>query len=187
MLETIKELTLVDWANIATVITLGIIAYQLRLRRKQSQKERAFHFVEKHYDRDHIEHVISAMDFFREKFISQETKWQLANNEPNIKKNVRIYMNYFEELGLSYNKGIIDKSLIELMIGEASLSNYDELRWFVKRFQDEDIQDEPDIPEELLTYIQWTNMNKQILKGKNRKKMLNAIRKKIIDVYKGDW
>lgn len=186
-LSMVYNLSLQQWSYIATIVTLIFIYREIRAKRKQEKRERSFYFIQRLYDNDLYEHGFDAMEFLRRDFMSPEEKWRTSFVDKDINKSLRMYLNYYEDLGLAYNKNVLDKDIIEKSMGEASLYTFDVIDWYVKRFQVDDLDDDPDTPEELLTYIQWTKMNKAISKSREKRIRCERLKKKLIQYYNGQF
>lgn len=156
-------MSLDDWVKIANVaspiiafVGLGFIWYQLYSNAKQHKRERAFFFAGKYHDPEYVKYFVDAMSFIRGPFPT----WQDYRNDKTTKINVGITMNFFEQLGLMYRENLIDREMIDDLLGNPVIESYKLFGWLIESMRIEERISDPEVLEAFLCYRNWEVMCK---------------------------
>lgn len=151
-------------AAFVAIVTLIYIAKQARatLRIVEQNKKSTRHnlttqLLLRFNDDNYTKHLARAIRFLRDETISIEEKKKIVgeNNRKGIDLNlsIRITLNFFEQIGLWYNREILDKQLVQDYIKTASLSYFEQSKWYIDKVRAKFSSS---------IYTEWEKMNDEL-------------------------
>jgi len=125
---------------VIALIGLGLIFWQLRDNAIQARRTRTYEFSSKIQDGVFYDHIYNVETFFddTETADGQDKCWSDFQNKTvtkEVKKSLFIVFAYFEDLGLMYSLGLVDREMIKQLLRSYIIHYFEMSSWFIVRLR----------------------------------------------------
>lgn len=161
------DLTLDLFVKIATILaafsaafSLIYLAEQLKTSVEQEKTKRAYEYMRRYNDPEFIKNlpeIAKTLNSIIDENKADGEKWkELEENPDNWDKRFKLllFLNFFEEMAIMYNKNFVNKELIKEFFRTMSIDSYNKAEKYIKKRQNK---------QEHL-FRDWTKMNENFEK-----------------------
>jgi hypothetical protein len=135
------------WAEIATacIAFLALVGaiIQLASARRASLRRTAFAYFERYSDPSAVPYIAEMLRLLAKSKPSEDddARWR-SWKKKHLQTRLRclVFVNFWEELGGLYNRGLIDRGVICRYLGKLIVTEWVEGQWFIERCQDQEPQ-----------------------------------------------
>jgi len=146
-------------AGAATSLSVVYLAEQIRVSIEQEKIKRSYDYFARYNSEPFRETITEALSFIRDTGRTRDQRWDLMwnKNNPDQKKTrslVTLYFNFFEDMAILYNRGLLNKNFIQSFFKSISLTAYNDGKDCIDKLRTEEHRP--------TYYKEWEKMNKEI-------------------------
>lgn len=157
---------IINFLAIATgsFASISLIFAGLQLKKQHEQQKEntrwqkaqvAHEFIKRFNDPAFREDLSKSITFLVDNKISNDEKYQIIEKNIELRSQIVLTLNFFEEMGIMYNKNFIDKELIKDFFKSISIDFYTNANFFIQKRRSLN-------PDHAKNFTQWQSMNKEL-------------------------
>lgn len=145
---------------VATFFGIIFALWQWRSNIRKHKRERTDELVGRYSSPPYIAYSFDARKFLEEASTkNQDNEWQIFIDNKDTRISVIVCFSLFEEIGLMYNKNLIDKEITKLLLRGTTIKFYEISKWLIDRIRDASKNDN--------IYKEWEVMCEDLRKKSN--------------------
>jgi hypothetical protein len=137
-------------------ISVVYLAEQIRVAGELEQSKRSYEYFARYNNESFRETISDALAFIKDGSRSKDQRLDIISNRKNPKHKqtrsiVTLYFNFFEDMAIFYNRGLLNKELIRSFFKSISLTAYEDGKDCIERLKKD--------AGKLSFYTEWEKMN----------------------------
>jgi len=138
--------------GIGALLSVFYLAEQVRVATLEGRIQRTYEYMKRYNSPEFREDMAMATIFFRDRTRSNQAKWEAVKTDDILKSQIVLSMNFFEELGIMYNKNLLEKTVAREFFGSISKSICEDANDYINERRKD--------PKDEKNYKNWETMNK---------------------------